>query len=114
MVFIQHPKLSLAIYEFTQGAKEAAKFASVNIIVDTFRVSNVAIALLEVGVKAFPANSFEEGQIEVKLMREGKFTGIADIMIAGTMKSHGIGTIVTRNVKHFEKIGGIKVITWNR
>lgn len=47
-------------------------------------------------------------------MREGKFTGIADIMIAGTMKSHGIDTIVTRNVKHFEKIGGIKVITWNR
>lgn len=53
-------------------------------------------------------------QIESELRKKGKFIGVADIMIVGTMKSHGIDTIVTRNVKHFEKIDGIKVITWDR
>ena len=51
-------------------------------------------------------------QIESDLRKRGQLIGIADTMIAGTMKSHGIDTIVTRNKKYFDKINGIKVLSW--
>ncbi|MHA1150262.1 MAG: type II toxin-antitoxin system VapC family toxin [Promethearchaeota archaeon] len=35
-----------------------------------------------------------------------------DIIIAGIMLSNGINKIITRNVKHFEKIEGLQLITY--
>jgi predicted nucleic acid-binding protein len=51
-------------------------------------------------------------KIEADLLGKGKFIGRSDVIIAGSMIKHGIDTIVTRNVKHFEEIPGIKVQTW--
>ena len=54
----------------------------------------------------------QSAQIEAELRKEGKLIGGADILIAGTMKSRGIKTIVTHNVTHFERIKGIEVLSW--
>ena len=53
-------------------------------------------------------------QIEADLRKMGNFIGVADTMIAGTMKSHGVDTIITRNKKHFEIIKGIKVVSCDK
>ena len=50
--------------------------------------------------------------IEVDLRNKGELIGGADILIAGTMFSRGIATIVTKNVRHFEKIPQIHIQTW--
>jgi tRNA(fMet)-specific endonuclease VapC len=50
--------------------------------------------------------------IEVELRARGEMIGGADILIAGTMISRGISTIVTKNIHHFEKIPQIKIQTW--
>ena len=50
--------------------------------------------------------------IEADLRAKGEMIGGADILIAGTMISRGISTIVTRNVRHFEKIPQINIQTW--
>lgn len=54
----------------------------------------------------------QSAQIEAELRKHGKLIGGADILIAGTMKSRGIKTIVTRNVSHFERIQGLEVLSW--
>ncbi len=53
-------------------------------------------------------------EIESSLRKKGQFIGVVDTMIAGTMKSHGIDTILTRNKKHFDKIAGITVLIWDK
>ena len=51
-------------------------------------------------------------QIEAELRKHGELIGGADMLIVGTMLSRGITTIVTKNIKHFEKISEIKIQTW--
>ena len=50
--------------------------------------------------------------IEADLRSKGEMIGGADILIAGTMISRGISTIVTKNVRHFEKIPQINIQSW--
>lgn len=51
-------------------------------------------------------------QIEAELRKQGELIGGADMLIVGTMLSRGITTIVTKNIKHFEKISEIQILTW--
>ncbi len=51
-------------------------------------------------------------EVEAELRKAGKLIGGADILIAGTMLSHGIKTVVTKNLIHFEKIRDILIQTW--
>ena len=51
-------------------------------------------------------------RIEADLRAKGVMIGGADILIAGTMISRGISTIVTKNIRHFEKIPQINIHTW--
>jgi tRNA(fMet)-specific endonuclease VapC len=51
------------------------------------------------------------GQLIVELERAGRPIGLADTMIAATALSEGL-TLVTRNVKHFGRIRGLKVVRW--
>jgi predicted nucleic acid-binding protein len=46
------------------------------------------------------------------LKKKGKITGQVDCMIAGILLSNGVNKIITRNVKHFENIKGLKVIAY--
>ncbi len=48
------------------------------------------------------------GEIEASLISSGQVIGIADIMIAAIAKRNG-ERLITRNVKHFERIQGLEV-----
>ena len=54
----------------------------------------------------------KSAQLEAELRKKGELIGGADMLIAGTMRSRGIRTIVTKNIKHFEKISDIHIQTW--
>ncbi|MBS3083651.1 type II toxin-antitoxin system VapC family toxin [Candidatus Pacearchaeota archaeon] len=47
-----------------------------------------------------------------ELSSKGILIGKFDCMIAGTLLSNGIDTIITKNKKHFEKIKGLKVLSY--
>ena len=47
--------------------------------------------------------------ISSELLKKGMPSGDMDCLIAGIAKSHGVTTIVTRNVKHFKTMKGILV-----
>ena len=57
-------------------------------------------------VDFFIANSF--GKIKAKLKNKGSFTGDFDMMNAAFALTYDL-IIVTRNIKHYEKIEGIKI-----
>jgi len=46
------------------------------------------------------------------LKKKGKMIGKVDSMIAGILLSNEVNRIITRNVKHFENIKGLKVISY--
>ncbi len=50
--------------------------------------------------------------IEADLRAKGEMIGGADILIAGTMISRGISTVVTKNTRHFEKIPQVNTQSW--
>ncbi|MCG2727403.1 MAG: PIN domain-containing protein [Candidatus Methanoperedenaceae archaeon] len=50
------------------------------------------------------------GKIYSELAREGRAIELNDCLIAATSLSSGIKEIVTRNVDHFNKIKGLKVV----
>lgn len=54
----------------------------------------------------------EAAKISSSLIKEGKTIADCDCLIAGIMLSKGITTIVTKNMKDFEKIKGLEVETY--
>ena len=51
-------------------------------------------------------------EINGELTKTGSIIGDFDILIAGICLSNGCSRIVTKNVKHFSKIKGLKVETY--
>ena len=51
-------------------------------------------------------------EIYWKLKKKGKIIGKFDCVIAATLLENGITQIITRNVKHFQQIPEMKVITY--
>jgi tRNA(fMet)-specific endonuclease VapC len=71
------------------------------------------LALLE-RVKILPLGLEEAhaaGRIRAELEIEGTPIGPIDSLIAGTALHHG-ATLVTRNVKEFGRVEGLKVVNW--
>ncbi len=58
------------------------------------------------------AGILKSAQIAAELMRGGLIVDDADCLTAGIALSHGITTIITRNVKHFNRIQGLIVETY--
>ncbi|MBI2523361.1 type II toxin-antitoxin system VapC family toxin [Candidatus Woesearchaeota archaeon] len=54
-------------------------------------------------------STIKSAKIGGELMLKGEIIGDTDNMIAGIALSNGIGTIITRDKDHFERIKGIKV-----
>lgn len=52
--------------------------------------------------------AFLAGEIESSLIKKGQKTDVEDIMIS-SIALQNKETLVTRNVKHFEKIDGLKI-----
>lgn len=64
-------------------------------------------------VQIIPSISFfswEAGEISAELKLAGKPIESQDCLIAGYMRRVGCDKIITKNVKHFSKIKGIKAI----
>ena len=47
-----------------------------------------------------------------ELKKKGKTIGEADCLIAALYLTNGVTTIMTKNVKHFENIPGLKVVSY--
>ena len=54
----------------------------------------------------------ESSSIFFELGSKGILIGKFDCMIAGTFLSNGVNKIITKNKKHFEKIKGLKVLSY--
>jgi len=66
------------------------------------------VGLLNLSKKSCEASS----SIVWDLKKRGKMIGKVDCMIAGILLSNEVSKIITRNVKHFENIKGLKVIKY--
>ncbi|MBS3084062.1 PIN domain-containing protein [Candidatus Pacearchaeota archaeon] len=51
------------------------------------------------------------GEIQAELENKGEIIDIEDIMI-GAIAKHNNETLITRNKKHFEKISGLKILSY--
>lgn len=51
------------------------------------------------------------GKIEAELINNGEQIGVVDVMIASICIENN-ETLITRNKKHFEKIKGLRIITY--
>ena len=51
------------------------------------------------------------GQIKYALKKKGEMIDEFDMLIAGQAQSEGL-TVVTDNVKHFNRIEGLKIANW--
>ena len=56
--------------------------------------------------------SIEAGKIAGTLISKGQQIEATDCLIAGIGITNGINKIVTRNIKHFERINGIRIIKY--
>lgn len=68
-------------------------------------ISNITILPLD-------GNAAERAAyIQNTLKKQGKGIGLKDSMIAGIVIENRVN-ILTRNIKHFERVAGIKIETW--
>ena len=76
--------------------------------------NRIALTLLlaDIEILSFDANAAESyGEIRAELERKGTPIGPLDMMIAGHTKSLGY-TVVTNNIKEFERIVGLRFENW--
>lgn len=76
--------------------------------------NRIALTLLlaDIEILSFDANAAESyGEIRAELERKGTPVGPLDMMIAGHAKSLGY-TVVTNNIKEFERIAGLRFENW--
>ncbi|MAG73364.1 hypothetical protein CL620_03550 [archaeon] len=74
----------------------------------------VAHSLLS-GIPVLPCDDaaiIKAADLTATLQQVGKEIGHMDSLIAGAALSKGVTTIVTKNVKHFKRIKGLKVETY--
>jgi len=57
-------------------------------------------------------SSKKSSKIITELKKTGNIIGPFDCAIAGILLSNGVNKIITKNVKHFDKIKGLKVISY--
>lgn len=95
---------TINIAELYFGAYKSEKIQQNLVSLEVF-IENVNI--LEFDVKA--SNHF--GKIKATLVKSGKIINDSDIFIASIALSKNY-TLVTHNVKHFERIEGLKIEDW--
>ena len=74
--------------------------------------NKVVIRELFESIKVLPLNDMsiiKAAEIHATLSKQGDMVDYLDCLIAGIALANNISTIVTKNVKHFERIDGIKV-----
>ncbi len=91
---------SISVFEIWQGTKDIA---------DEGKMEKIYSLLESLGSLSFDIPAAEEaGSVHSHLKKEGKIIDPEDSMIAGIAKIHH-ETILTRNIKHFQRISGLKL-----
>jgi len=88
------------VFELWQGAEDISdklKLEKIHSLLDSFGSFNLDVP-----------SSKEAGSIHSELRKKGQVIDAADSMIAGIAKINN-ETILTRNIKHFSRISGLKV-----
>ena len=57
------------------------------------------------------AGALAAGELQALLKRAGRLTGVEDLQIGATALSRNL-TLVTRNIRHFEPMPGLRVENW--
>lgn len=102
---ITEAEILRARYEFLLKAKDGEQLLRAQQWLD----SSVALLadLRMVPVDAASAARFDELRKQKKLKKIGR----ADLLIAGIALAHG-ATLVTRNLRHFRQVPGLKLENW--
>ena len=102
---------AITVYEVNIGLERTKRKISVERYEHLYKNWMEFISSMEI----FPLG-FKEAQkaalIYDKLEIAGHIIDDNDILIAGIMQTNGINKIITKNVKHFEKIEGIEIISY--
>ena len=66
-----------------------------------------------IGILSLDENAIiKSAQISAEVMQKGRALADPDCLIAGIALANNINTIVTGNIKHFERIRGINIETY--
>ncbi|MBI3031912.1 type II toxin-antitoxin system VapC family toxin [Candidatus Woesearchaeota archaeon] len=66
-------------------------------------------------INVLPLNDnalIKSAEIYAYLVKKGEPIDDCDCLIGGIALAHGVTTVVTKNVKHFERINGLKIETY--
>ena len=97
---------SITLMELIYGAEKSSNPEKNLAIIESFAAR---LEVLRFGSEA----AAHSGQVRAELARKGTPIGPYDIMIAGHARSLGL-TVVTNNMREFERIPGIRVEDWAR
>ncbi|MFW9988959.1 MAG: type II toxin-antitoxin system VapC family toxin [Candidatus Odinarchaeota archaeon] len=102
---------SITVYEINIGLERTKRKISAKRYHELFKIWTEFISSMEI----FPLGYKEaEKAAEVydNLESKGQLIDDNDILITGIMLSNGITKIITRNVKHFEKVKEIEILPY--
>ena len=102
---------SITVYEVNIGLERTKRKISEKRYHTLYKIWTEFVS----GMEIFPLGNKEAekaAEIYGNLESAGKIIDDNDILIAGIMLSNGIAKIITKNVKHFEKIEGIEIIPY--
>jgi len=102
---------AITVYEINIGLERTKRKISVERYKYLYRTWMEFISRMEI----FPLG-FKEAEMASKiydtLESKGQIIDDNDILIAGIMVANGIKKIITKNVRHFERIEGIEIIKY--
>lgn len=102
---------SVTVYEVSIGLERTKRMKSSKIYHTQLAVWNKFRALLKI-LDLTQTAAENAAEIYDFLVQKGQLIDDNDILIAGIMRSINIKTIITRNVKHFQIIPDIAVISY--
>ena len=102
---------SVTIYEVSIGLERTKRLKSSKVYHSQLAVWNKFRALFKI-LDLTQSAAEKAAEIYDYLVQAGQIVDDNDILIAGIMRSANLQTIITRNIKHFQKIPEITVIPY--
>ncbi|TKJ19608.1 MAG: hypothetical protein CEE43_14965 [Promethearchaeota archaeon Loki_b32] len=102
---------SISIYEVNIGLERTRRIISEERYKKLYKIWMEFISSMEIFTLGFK-EAEKAAKISDALESKGQRIDDNDILIAGIMLSNGIKRIITKNIKHFEIIEGIELISY--